>query len=145
MLCAGGSTANDDAELRAPARLLAVARPRSFCPWVEKMTESAPSTFCRKRVNRAPYSCGSAQPVVSGMLTVVAPACRDASCQIEYTGMMGANAGFGPCQPLPSLRGSPVALVGEEEACCGHSLPACRSVWKSGPEYHVDAQLLLCC
>lgn len=58
----------------APAKLLAVASPRSFWQWVEITTFSPPGVSDLTLLIRAAYSCGNAQPVVSGMFRVVAPA-----------------------------------------------------------------------
>mmetsp|Transcript_6179 Transcript_6179/g.18269 ORF Transcript_6179/g.18269 Transcript_6179/m.18269 type:complete len:272 (-) Transcript_6179:504-1319(-) len=59
----------------APAIELAEARPRSFWQCVEKTTLSRLSpSFSRSSAMRGPNSQGTFQPVVSGMLSVVAPA-----------------------------------------------------------------------
>lgn len=62
------------APFMAPARLLAVDSPRSFWQWVEMMTLSMPGVLALMSAIRLPNSCGRFQPVVSGMLRVVAPA-----------------------------------------------------------------------
>ncbi|GIL77571.1 hypothetical protein Vretifemale_7113 [Volvox reticuliferus] len=58
----------------APARELAVDRPRSFWQCVEIITFSAPGVFFRIAAIKPPNSCGRFHPVVSGILRVVAPA-----------------------------------------------------------------------
>jgi len=59
----------------APERELAVARPRSFWQCVLMMTLSAPGVLRLMSAMRPPNSWGRFHPVVSGMLSVVAPAC----------------------------------------------------------------------
>ncbi len=51
----------------APARLLAVERPRSFWQCVEKMTLSAPGVFATRSAIRPPNSCGRFQPACAGI------------------------------------------------------------------------------
>ena len=48
----------------APARLLAVDRPRSFWQCVEKITFSAPGVLARRSAMRPPNSCGKFQPAL---------------------------------------------------------------------------------
>ena len=73
------ATSTCRAPASTPANELATASPRSLWQWVETTTSGG--TRATTSATRAPNSCGSAYPTVSGTLIVVAPS----SAATRYT------------------------------------------------------------
>mmetsp|Transcript_11203 Transcript_11203/g.28732 ORF Transcript_11203/g.28732 Transcript_11203/m.28732 type:complete len:280 (+) Transcript_11203:934-1773(+) len=90
----------------APARLLAVLSPRSFWQCVDMMAPSMPGVLALIAAMRLPNSCGRFQPVVSGMLSVVAPASMTAP-RMRYRNsgsLRPASSGLNSMSVQPRLR-----------------------------------------
>ena len=126
----------------APARLLAVASPRSFWQWVETTTPLAPGVLAITSEMRLPNSCGRAHPATNTDMQYEQQGHSQEwvqSCRMELPNLLGKGT-RGNNDGLKLAPGRKLLLTGSKQAeelcsdCCNRTLSARDKTWQTLPK-----------